>query len=215
MTEIEVHPGDIFTAGHHKFLCGDIEKDDCAELLGVPQKIYMVYSDPPWNPGNAKMWRTLANLDGNTGKKVEWRHFVNRFCERILYADPTHVFIEMGVKQTPDYINIAFANGLMPLCGIWNVFYSYTHPNRLLYFSEVGGFTGNPEGLKNEPMTRHVFEHIVKPGEVVFDPCVGLGMTARMAHRFGMVCYGIELNPRRLEKTLMWLSKQGYEINAV
>lgn len=213
--EIDVRPGDVFTAGPHKFLCGDIEKDNCSEILGAPHKIYMMYSDPPWNPGNARMWRTLSKLDGDSGRKVEWASFVNQFFDEIIPLHPDHIFIEMGVKQTPEYINTAFVRGLPQLQGIWSVFYNYTHPNRLLYFSAVGKFTGNPEGMKNEPMTRHVFEHIAKPNEIVFDPCIGLGMTARMAHRFDMVCYGVELNPNRLKRTLDWLMKQGYDVKKV
>jgi len=215
MSEFEVHAGDIFMVGRHKFLCGDIEKDECCELLEIPSKIYMVYSDPPWNPGNARMWRTLSRLDGHSGRKVNWDRFVARFCEHIIYSNPDHIFVEMGVKQTPNYINAVLENGFPDFREGWNVFYNYVHPNKILYFSNIGGFTGNPEGMKNEPMTRHVFEHIAKQDEIVFDPCVGLGMTARMAHRFKMTCYGVELNPMRLKKTLLWLLKHGYEVNKI
>lgn len=217
MNEIEVYPGDVFTAGSHRFLCGDLEKDDCWDMLDIPQKIYMVYSDPPWNPGNARMWRTVSQLDddpvkGTRGRMVDWDHFVDRFWAHVNHANPTHIFVEMGVKQTPEYIKMVGVPRFPDLQYEWNVFYASVRPNKLLYFSNVGGFTGNPEGMKNEPMTRHVFEHIAKEGEVVFDPCIGLGMTARMAHCFGMICYGIELNPARLARTLGWLSKHGYEI---
>lgn len=212
---IDINPGDVFTAGRHKFMCGDIEKDNCCEILDIPHQIYMIYSDPPWNPGNARMWRTVSKLDGASGRKVVWNNFVSRFFDVVTHTNPTHIFIEMGVKQTPEYITTALKAGLPSLRGVWNVFYNYTHPNRLLYFSDANGFSGNLEGMKNEPMTRHVFEHIAKPDEIVFDPCIGLGMTARMAHRFDMTCYGIELNPTRLGRTLMWMSKHGYEIEII
>jgi len=209
--ELSIKPGDIFSAGPHRFLCGDIEKDDVCKLLDIPKEIYMVYSDPPWNPGNAKMWRTLSKRDGETGRKVEWNNFVNRFCVTANQPHPNHIFVEMGVRQSSDFISSAMCIGFSKFKREWNVFYNYTHPNKLLYFSDIGGFTGNPEGLKNESMTKHVFERIYKQGEIVFDPCTGLGMTARMAHRFGMVFYGNELNPLRLKKTLEWMSKY-YEI---
>jgi len=215
MNEIKVHPGDMFAAGRHRFLCGDLEEVNCCELLNMPRDIYMVYSDPPWNPGNAKMWRTLSKLDGEKGRAVAWDRFVGRFWAHIAYVNPEHIFIEMGVKQTPGYIDMVDVLGFFDFRYEWNVFYASTRPNKLLYFSKVGGFIGNPEGMKNEPMTRHVFEHIAKKDEIVFDPCVGLGMTTRMAHRFNMTCYGIELNPMRLKKTLLWLSKHGYEVNRI
>jgi len=137
------------------------------------------------------------------------------FWAQVNYANPDHIFVEMGVKQTPGYIDLVDVSGFSDFRYEWNVFYASIRPNKLLYFSKIGGFTGDPEGMKNEPMTRHVFEYIAKPGEIVLDPCVGLGMTARMAHRFGMICYGIELNPARLEKTLGWLVKQGYDVDKI
>ena len=206
MKDIIIKLGDVFSAGKHRFSCADIEKDDVCKLLDIPKKIYLVYSDPPWNPGNARMWRTLSKIDGETGRKVEWTDFVNRFCITANQPQPDHIFIEMGVRQSMDFISSAINIGFPRFKREWNVFYNYTHPNKLLYFSDIKEFTGNPEGLKNEAMTEHVFEHISKQREIVFDPCTGLGMTTRMAHRFGMVFYGNELNPLRLKKILVWMS---------
>ncbi len=207
MSELIIKHRDVFSAGPHRFLCGDIEKDDVCKLLNIPKKIYMVYSDPPWNCGNARMWRTQSKIDGDTGRKVEWNNFVNKFCITANQSQPDHIFVEMGVKQSSNFISSAMSIGFPQFKREWTVFYNYTHPNKLLYFSDIDRFTGNPEGLKNEPMTEHVFEHISKQGEIVFDPCAGLGMTTRMAHKFGMIFYGNELNPLRLKKTLEWMSK--------
>lgn len=207
ISKLIIKPGDIFSAGPHRFACADIEKDNVCKLLNIPKKIYMVYSDPPWNQGNARMWRTISKIDGEIGRKVEWNNFVNKFCITINRSRPDHIFIEMGVRQSSGFTSSAINNGLPQFRDEWNVFYNYIHPNKLLYFSNIDGFTGNPEGLKNEPMTKYVFDHISKQGEVVFDPCTGLGMTARMAHKFGMIFYGNELNPLRLKKTLEWMGK--------
>lgn len=209
---IEVKPGDVFVAGPHRFSCSDIEKENCCELLDIPEKIYMVYSDPPWNPGNAKMWRTISKLDGGVGRAVNWDNFLSSLIKCILFPNPEHIFIESGVKQTQEFIEHALKNGFPAYQKTWNVFYNYTHPNRISYFSNTNTFSGNPWGMKNEPMTRHVFEHLAESGKIVFDPCIGLGMTARMAHNFNMICYGNELNPKRLEKTLLWLANKGYEV---
>jgi hypothetical protein len=64
----------------------------------------------------------------------------------------------------------------------------------------------------NNDLKENSKQAIANAGEVVFDPCIGLGMTARMAHYFNMICYGNELNPIRLRRTLLWLSKKGYEV---
>ena len=211
MSEINVYNGSIHIINKNVLMCGDIENEDCYKKINIPQNIYMVYSDPPWNPGNARMWRTLSKKDGDIGRKVNWNNFVERLCTHILYTNPKHIFIEMGLQKTSDFIKQGQSLGFPPIQNIWKVFYNYKNPYNLLYFSEINEFKGNPEGMKNEYTTKHVFEYISKPGEIVFDPCIGLGMTLRMAHKFGMSCYGIELNPERLQKTISWIIKRTNE----
>jgi len=42
---------------------------------------------------------------------------------------------------------------------------------------------------------------------MVFDPCVGRGLTARICEAHGLTVFGIEQNPRRLAVTLRLLEK--------
>lgn len=119
--------------------------------------------------------------------------------------------------------------GLPPFAGEWTVYYGAPvtsgdrmaecrRPNKLLRFAGHS-WSGNPSDMRGEAMTRHVFEHepLVASacGLYVADPCVGKGMTARMAQRFDLACLGMELNPKRLLVTLQWLEKQGLSVERI
>jgi hypothetical protein len=215
-TDLGIKPNDVFSVGPHRFSCADIEMILLRDLLNMPENIYLVYSDPPWNAGNARMWRTLSEYDGSVGRKVDWDYFSRQIYIQIKSVNPTHVFIEMGSKQTSEVLRNFVEYGFLRCQNSWQVYYNSTHPNTVSYFSEYPGFTGNPDGMKNEPMTRHIFENIAKKGEVVFDPCIGLGMTARMAHMFDMICYGNDINPHRLQRTMKWIAqKTGHAIERI
>lgn len=212
---MNVESGDIWKAGPHKFSCFDIEKVDVSDVMNIPSEVHMVYSDPPWNAGNARYWRTFSKLDGEIGNKVDWGMFIDAFCKQVSSVRAFNVFVEQSKKHIDVNIKRMIANEFPAYINKWDVFYNTIHPNVLIYFSDFGHFTGDPSGMKNTAMTRHVFENIAEAGKIVFDPCVGLGMTARMAHEFDMICYGNELNPTRLKKTLEWFGKKGYAIEKV
>jgi DNA modification methylase len=205
---INISPNDVFAIGNHRFSCCDIEMVLLKEVLTIPNNIYLIYSDPPWNAGNAKMWRTLSKCDGIRGRLIDWDYFIMQLCIQIKVVNPDHIFLETGCKQTEDIINRLNLLGFPKHRDTWQVFYNSIHPNMISYFSDKPSFKGNPTGMKNEAMTKYIFKNIAKKNEIVFDPCIGLGMTARMAYNFDMICYGNDLNPERLEKTMLWLSKK-------
>jgi hypothetical protein len=47
----------------------------------------------------------------------------------------------------------------------------------------------------------------------VFDPCIGKGMTSRMALYYQWDCIGTEINPKRLGKTITWLERKNFEVS--
>jgi len=106
----------------------------------------------------------------------------------------------------------------LPLQDQFKVFYgspgsrSRQNPNMLLHFSETPLKT-DPSGLDGEPMTIRACAGIeVAPGASVFDPCIGKGMTSRMALYYQWDCIGTEINPKRLGKTITWLERHDFDI---
>lgn len=207
--KFHVEPGEIWAAGPHVFLCGDLETDDIERFIKmIPRPVHMVYTDPPWNAGNAKYWRTHAGMS----RDVDINNLWSCICEIIQQLNAEEVFIEQSVRNWHDFEKIAAKHNLPSLTGKWVVFYGSPHkPNILLRFAETERQGFNPSGLHGEAMTDYVFRCVAQPGKIVVDPCVGKGMTARMAHKYGMICYGMELNPKRLAVTLDWLSRY-YEV---
>jgi hypothetical protein len=178
-------------------------------LLSAP--VSVVYSDPPWNPGNEKWWRRHAGAEPPT----DYAHLLDAWCACVAAAQPQHVLVEQSVNLRHKGLLLEAVGRChgwgLPLIEEWVVQYgSPLRPNALLHFGRVPLAT-DPSGMRDEAMTRRVFEGLQPaPGGTVADPCMGLGTTSRMAHEFGQHCIGTELCGRRLDVTIRWLLRHGY-----
>lgn len=207
-----------------RLLCADLEAPNTLERFKkiLPQQISVVYSDPPWNPGNATYWRTHAGK-----KKCEsYERFLDSWITVVIECinrGASDIFCEQSSneKHRMMFMNAVSKYGKQwpfILLEEWTVFYgspgsaSVRRPNTLLHFGSKKIST-NPEGMAGEPMTIRVCAGIdAPPGSWVIDPCMGKGMTSRMAHYFDWNVVGVELNQKRLAYTVKWLERQGYEI---
>lgn len=193
--------------GPHRLLCGDITRGAVPALMGE-DLADVVYSDPPWGPGNQQYWHT-HNKRGSV-PQTDWPGFLRAFCcacAAFARAEAP-VFVEMGERWAEDLARAMAQEGLL-LQREWSITYgSPPRPNRLLLF----GLHDHPIDLGSDrhgpPVTARILEAIVRPGMLVLDPCTGKGMTARNAHRLGGHFRGCELNPRRLAITEAWLCRQ-------
>lgn len=164
----------------------------------------IVYTDPPWGPGNLQYWRTYNGEHG----RPSWPAFLGRLCE-VLHTNTAldgHVFVEMGLRWA-DNLSDEMARVGRPERARWACVYSAggaKRPNVLWYSGP--GTTTDPSGLSGVAMTRRALEGVVAPSALVFDPCCGKGMTARCAVRLGMRFAGVELNPARAAATQRWLA---------
>jgi len=220
-----VVPGGVYAAGPHRFVCGDIEDGALERLYSLlPERPAMVYSDPPWNAGNARYWRTQAGL----GRAVDWETLWCLIADFTQRTGAPDVWFEMSLSQTETWLQIVTPY-LPPLVGLWQVYYGspptvgpYIHccgrPNNIARFAR---HTCVPlpdmTGLKGEAVTNLAFRSSLTDGAcgIVVDPCIGKGMTARMACSHGLTCYGAELNPKRLSVTLAWFEKRGYALDSI
>lgn len=208
-----------------KLAVADLEEpthvDAVRDLL--PGTVDMVYSDPPWDPGNRKYWRTHAEADhegtyddfldswcGLVGECVQERGTEHVFTEQSFNDEPRQMFLD-AVERTEAWT--------LPLTGEFKVFYgspgsrSRQNPNMLLHFGD-DGLTTDPSGLDGEPMTIRACAGVdVPPGSTVYDLCMGKGMTSRMALYYQWDCIGTEINPKRLGKTITWLERKNFEVS--
>ena len=204
---------EFYKAGKHLFCCGDIEEDAIEVFVRTFNiKAEFVYSDPPWSKGNAKYWRTMA---GNK-RDVDIKRFWEKFCHGVLLVAPEFIFIEQGVTHYRDFIEVAHSNNFPRLQNKWKVFYksgNKLYENVLLFFSDYH-LDLDPSGLHGLRMTDCVFNDVKDKVSSVFDPCIGKGMTAKLAHKHDMICYGVELNRKRLNVVLDRFGKY-YDVEAI
>ena len=185
----------------------------------LPGLVDLVYSDPPWNPGNEKYWRRHAGIPDTAGYQAflkAW-HAVVAEC----YArGAMHVLCEQSSNPKHHRMLTDERTGWdLPLLETWTVFYgspssiSCKLPNILMHFGHQKLRT-DPAGMAGEAMTIRACAGLnIAPGSWIVDPCLGKGMTSRMAHYFGWNLVGTEIHPARLQKALDWLARMGYEIS--
>lgn len=193
--------------GPHRLLCGDITSGAVSRLM-KGEKADVIYSDPPWGPGNLQYWSTM-NQRGSVPRE-NWPKFLRAIAQACaVHRTPeSYVFLEMGLRWT-DELDAAMKEVGLPLRRRWRIFYGPRKqplPNSLALYGPMDLDIEVPE--YGEPVTRAVLSAVVRPGTVVLDPCTGLGMTARNTHRLGGRFRGTELNPARLERTAAWLRKR-------
>lgn len=172
------------------------------------KRVGVVYSDPPWSPGNEKWWRRY----GGHNPPEDYTNLLRGWCACVVAANPEHVFVEQSIidahcKLLLDVIG-SFPGWPWELMGRWVVQYGNPlRPNVLLHFGPTR-CTTDPGGMHGDAMTRHALKGVPVTGAIA-DPCTGLGMSSRMAHEFGVDFIGTELTPKRLDKTVQWLLKKG------
>jgi hypothetical protein len=174
-----------------------------ASLVLAGELAHIVYSDPPWGPGNLMYWRTM----NRERQRPSWDAFLGTFCDvAVASVRPGgHVFVEMGLRWVDQLAAAMSARGLRE-AGRWTVRYGSPLRPNVLWYSGPGAPCA-PDGMSGEPMTSHVLASVATPGALVFDPCCGRGMTARCALRAGMRFAGVELNPDRAAVTRQWCER--------
>ena len=195
------------------FAVADLLKDGpltFARLRG-DRPMAVIYSDPPWNPGNEKYWRRRAGA----AVPVNYSDLLSAWCRCVVESNPDHVFCEQSVIEKHHGMLLDVIGKTpgwrWPLLKQWTVQYGHPlRPNVLMHFGSDLLRT-DPSGMSGEAMTRRVFEGLhLAPGSLIGDPCVGLGTTSRIAHAFGHHCIGTELDTGRLGRTIKWILRAGY-----
>lgn len=207
-SNIEVCTNKVVSIGRHRLLCGDITKGAVGHLLG-DEKVDVIYSDPPWGPGNQQYWHTMR--ERGSVPATSWSDFLTVFCEVCAMAikPRSPVMIEMGIRWV-DELDGAMARVGLNVRNRWTIFYgpkSKPLPNTLSLYGDRSIDIAMPSPPHGEVVTRAALAAIVKSGDIVLDLCTGLGMTARATHRLGGVFYGTEMNTVRLARTAAWLKK--------
>lgn len=193
--------------GPHRLLCGDLTCGVVASLMG-DERADVVYSDPPWGPGNQQYWHTM-HVRGSA-PRTSWPLFLESFCQAVTtHRKPdAPVLVEMGMRWV-DELDAAMADVGLVATARHTITYgprAKPLPNTLSVYGATVPLA-LPVPPHGEPVTRAALAAVVTPGALVLDPCTGLGMTARVTHTLGGVFRGTEMNAARLERTATWLRR--------
>lgn len=206
---------DVWQVGPHLLACGDLERGDGTRFLDgwvLPSEAYgrpgMFYSDPPWDTGNAKSFRTKAGVQK---EGVTIQGLFDYVLETVLRTSGD-VYIEIGNKHLAD-LKAWMAGKGMPAYAEFKITYYRKHSCWLVHAvvpgSVVVGVDGDATGLNDEDTPTWACMRSLQPGGVVYDCCLGLGATAVSAQKTGRVCVATELNPRRLAVSIDRLVNMG------
>lgn len=203
-----VEMGDIVAVGdRHTLACGDLERDHgltMADEYGPPD---LTYVDLPYNEAVAKSYRTKAGLDN----ELDYSNFLKSAAWTLSMTEG-EVFVEVGVENA-ERVRDVLQNTGAEVPYIYNVTYYGTEPAALVH----GSYTGRPDplpdlqGADDEDTPSIAIEARTDPGDIVFDPCMGRGLTAVSAHELGRQSLGLELHPRRLAVTIEKVVDHIYE----
>lgn len=192
----------IIAIESHRLACGDITTGVVSGLM-ASARADVVYSDPPWGPGNQRYWHT----HNGSAPRTDWAAFLAAFCSVCAtYRKPdAPVFVEMGLRWVEE-LDAAMKHAGLPRQRRWDITYGRpARPNALLLYGDRDMPVDLGPNTHGEPITRTILTAVVRPGAIVLDPCCGKGMTARHAHNNGAAFRGSELNAKRLEETASWL----------
>jgi len=207
--------GDIIKIGDVATVAvADIEKGDIPKFIRkVKISPTVVYSDPPWNAGNATSFRTKAGLPR---KVVFMEGFMKQFLKGVKYKK---VFIEMGfqkVKEVEDLIKEA--GGVV--YKTYEVKYYKKHESRLIWCG--WGVNSVQEkidltGYDDNDLPTIVIQHYTDKNDVIFDPCTGVeACTPLAAISAGRYYLGTELSPYRLCRSIHEIvKKSGGEVKKI
>lgn len=180
--------------GDHVFIEADIEVDPIGTLLKRYGPPSLVYSDLPYNPGIARVFRGWVD----DARAVDFEGFLrSAFSHSLACRGP--VCFEIGV----DYASLCGVVGsaYWPLSGVYDVTYGRGKGNAALCvfnWPDAPDFTG----VDSWQLPGMAIREGTNPGDVVSDLCVGLGLTAREAVKQGRRFVGSELNADRLARTV-------------
>jgi len=218
-------PGNLWTLGNHRLLCGDATvATDVERVLGTVKPLLMV-TDPPYGVEYDPGWRnkTGASATKRTGKvlnddRADWREAWALFPGDVAYVwhgalHAGEVAESLEVSGFKIRSQIIWAKDRLVLS---RGDYHWQHEPCLYAVKKTG--KGHWAGDRKQTTlwqiankdqdadTVHGTQKPVEcmrrpilndssPGQAVYEPFMGSGTTLIAAETTGRVCYGIELNP--------------------
>ena len=214
-----VRPGDVWKACPHTIACLDTTSPMLDKYWSMlPSSPKMLYSDPPWGAANLGAFYTKAGYPKDTGRKSYDAVLagVLRTPARFKLSG----WLEMGDKWVDQMTRAVIASGGRVI-GTQPITYYRKFPHTIVAVTWGPDFVpANVAGMDddhtpNATMRAHLDAGLLRPGDAVYDTCIGRGLIPVSADKLGLVCYGTELSPWRMSVTLRKLADRGHSPSKV
>lgn len=212
--------GDVWRVGVHTVICGDIEAEAWLPALrrhalpaGAPA---LTYTDPPWGAALATGFRTKAGMP----RRVVYDDFLRLLADRVaVVGSGGAAFVEQGRDWQAQTADAFTERGFVAVRALPAAITYYRRSPATLTAFMPAGAPGDArllaqdaldacEGRDDADTPGVVLSRY--PAGVVFDPCLGQGLTLIAAAATGHACVGVELNPRRMAVALARMAAIGH-----
>lgn len=197
-----VHMGELWRAGPHLVACVDLTQELRRVMQRWPVQPKLIYTDPPWNTGMVRGFFTKAGRP----KGPDYATVIGEIlsCARTL-ACPAWMEASVHQRVPTEQLIYAFQGKIQDRFDI-----RYGRSPADLYQVTWGPEWSAPDDLTGRDdsvtpiicMSHAVAIGALRPGDVVLDTCVGLGLSAAGALAAGLTLYATELSPYRMSATL-------------
>ena len=200
-----INRGEINHYGLHKISCESIDNKLVDEMLNGTQAS-LFFSDPPWGDGNLKYWVTMnKKMSGEKYDPLSYDQLLSRIYGIIDNHVTGHIMIETGMKWAEQLLNDfkqKYYNAR-----IINVEYksgSKMLPSAIVYASTDNAinYTGEPLNKSGYKLVSELIGAVTNVGDIVIDPCCGMGYTLQGCIDHDLTFRGNEFNPVRLTKAI-------------
>lgn len=216
-------PGDVWTLGRHRLVCGDSTKAETFELLMCGKKANLIITDPPYN----------VNYEGSAGKikndNMDNDSFYNFLldafkCTESAMADDASIYVFHADTEGLNFRK-AFNDAGFNLsgCCIWKKQslvlgrspYQWQHEPCLFGWKKKGKhlwYTGRKEStiwefdkpkkngdhptMKPIPLLAYPIMNSSMSNSIVLDPFGGSGSTLIACEQTDRICYTVELDEK-------------------
>jgi hypothetical protein len=194
----------VYRVGEHVFACLDIT-DPAARERGqlIDSNVAAVHVDPPWGAQATRYFNKLAGKEYCLREEHCVLEAVASFCWMFMAPE---VFVLMGSACSDEMARRMSGRNYYET-NRWST--SYRPDRSDCNFSRFAPKHTNTsweknafDGVRGDARSFRALSRVVRPGDVIADPCIGLGQTLRLAHRLKCRCSGVEIVPERLERTV-------------
>ncbi len=211
--KFQVVPNSVFRFEQGVLVCGSNQNASLHKYIPV---VDGVYTDPPWNQGNMKMFYGFAH------RRIE-KDFLS-LMDGVFALIRTKVkkggliVSDMGIDEYPHVMELLKRRGFyLETCS--TTYYGSSKRPCHTFFGSFGHATHwlpQVEGKHGTQVTKAVVDGLIRNGaKSMFDPCCGKLMFLREGLKRGMKIYGMELIPEKLSLGLEYIERKGYKIERV